>query len=49
VRMDLTRTQLNQERARWTVRLADGGELGRIAAEIVDGRVRRLRLGAPPR
>ena len=49
VRMDLTRTQLNQERARWTVRLADGGALGRIDAEIVGGRVRRLRLGAPPR
>jgi NTE family protein len=47
VRMDLTRIQLTRERAAWTVRLAGGrADLrGRVDAEIVDGRVVRLRLG----
>jgi NTE family protein len=47
VRMDLTRIQLTRERAAWTVRLAGGraAPRGRVDAEIVDGRVARLRLG----
>ena len=40
--MDLTRKQLTRDRAVWDVRLPEGS--GRIAAEIVDGKVKRLRL-----
>jgi NTE family protein len=50
VRMDLTRKQLTREHAAWTVRLPDAGGdgLGRVVAELVDGRVARLRLGPSP-
>ncbi len=41
--MDLTRKQLTRDRAVWDVRVPDGR--GRIEAEIVDGKVTRLRLG----
>ena len=40
--MDLTRKQLTRDRAVWDVRLPEGR--GRIEAEIVDGKVTRLRL-----
>jgi hypothetical protein len=46
VQLDLTRKQLTRERATWTVRVDGETELqGRVEAEIVDGRVTRLRLG----
>ena len=45
-RMDLTRKQLTRERATWTVRVdGEADRRGRVEAEIVDGRVTRLRLG----
>jgi hypothetical protein len=40
--MDLTRKQLTRDRAVWDVRLPGGR--GRIAADIVDGRVTRLQF-----
>jgi NTE family protein len=50
VRIDLTHKQLTREHAVWTVRLGDdgGGERGRVVAELVDGRIGRLRLGPTP-
>ena len=46
VRMDLTRKQLTRDRATWTVRIDGAADRrGRVEAEIVDGRVSRLRLG----
>ena len=48
VRFDLTRKQLTRERTTWTVRLEGSGALGRVEAQVVDGRVTRLRLHATP-
>jgi len=46
VSLDLTRKQLTRERATWTVRVDGAADRrGRVEAEIVDGRVTRLRLG----
>jgi NTE family protein len=49
--LDLTRKQLAEEEVIWTVRSADGGpgELGQVAAEFRDGKVRRLVVGPPSR
>jgi hypothetical protein len=44
--MDLTRKQLTRDRAVWDVRLPGGR--GRIDAEIVDGKVRRLGFSGTP-
>ena len=48
VRMDLTHKQLTRERAMWTVRFVGTDALGRVEAEVVGGRVARLRLGPAP-
>jgi hypothetical protein len=46
VSLDLTRKQLTRERATWTVRVDGAADRrGRVEAEIVGGRVTRLRLG----
>jgi NTE family protein len=50
VRMDLTRAQHTSDRAAWTVTAEYGGRTGPalVEAELRDGQVARIRLGAPP-
>ena len=48
VRLDLTREQLTQDSATWTVRIKGKDVRGRIEAELDRNRVVRLRLGPDP-
>lgn len=49
VRMDLTREQLTQDSATWTVRIDGEDVRGRIEADLDRNKVVRLRLGPEPR